>query len=100
MSSFSIALSDVQEAHFIQLFGSGDQTRTDDLRVMSPTSYQLLHPALYQFLSPKERLRIAFKLDCKDIFRFFAVQINFKIISACLIKPDLSALSENQMSGN
>ena len=26
---------------------SGGQTRTDDLRVMSPTSYQLLHPAIY-----------------------------------------------------
>src|SRR5690606_12313246 len=29
------------------LRSSGDQTRTDDLRVMSPTSYQLLHPALF-----------------------------------------------------
>ncbi len=27
---------------------SGDRTRTDDLWVMSPTSYQLLHPAIYQ----------------------------------------------------
>ena len=26
---------------------SGDRTRTCDLRVMSPTSYQLLHPAMY-----------------------------------------------------
>ena len=26
---------------------SGDRTRTDGLRVMSPTSYQLLHPAIY-----------------------------------------------------
>ncbi len=26
---------------------SGGQTRTDDLWVMSPTSYQLLHPAIY-----------------------------------------------------
>jgi GTP-binding protein Era len=26
---------------------SGDRTRTDDLWVMSPTSYQLLHPAMY-----------------------------------------------------
>jgi hypothetical protein len=26
--------------------GSGNRTRTYDLRVMSPTSYQLLHPAL------------------------------------------------------
>ena|GEM_PF-4701284 len=28
------------------LLGSGDRTRTCDLWVMSPTSYQLLHPAL------------------------------------------------------
>ena len=27
-------------------YGSGDRTRTYDLRVMSPTSYQLLHPAI------------------------------------------------------
>ena len=27
-------------------FGCGDRTRTCDLRVMSPTSYQLLHPAM------------------------------------------------------
>ena len=29
---------------------SGDQTRTDDLRVMSPTSYQLLHPAIFYII--------------------------------------------------
>jgi hypothetical protein len=29
------------------LKGSGSRTRTYDLRVMSPTSYQLLHPALF-----------------------------------------------------
>ena len=29
------------------LFSSGDWTRTSDLWVMSPTSYQLLHPALF-----------------------------------------------------
>ena len=29
--------------------GSGSRTRTYDLRVMSPTSYQLLHPALCLF---------------------------------------------------
>ena len=28
------------------LLCSGGQTRTDDLWVMSPTSYQLLHPAI------------------------------------------------------
>ncbi len=30
----------------VGFLGSGDRTRTDDLWVMSPTSYQLLHPAL------------------------------------------------------
>ena len=28
------------------LFSSGERTRTSDLRVMSPTSYQLLYPAM------------------------------------------------------
>gem|GEM_PF-6618610 len=28
-------------------YGCGGQTRTDDLRVMSPTSYQLLYPATF-----------------------------------------------------
>ena len=30
----------------ISIFGSGGRTRTCDLRVMSPTSCQLLHPAI------------------------------------------------------
>ena len=29
------------------LFSSGGWTRTNDLRVMSPTSYQLLYPAMF-----------------------------------------------------
>ena len=29
------------------LFSSGGWTRTNDLRVMSPTSYQLLYPAIF-----------------------------------------------------
>ncbi len=32
------------------LFSSGGQIRTDDLWVMSPTSYQLLHPAIYRYI--------------------------------------------------
>src|SRR5690606_21031682 len=32
------------------LCSSGNRTRTCDLRVMSPTSYQLLHPAIYLFI--------------------------------------------------
>ncbi len=31
-------------------FGCGGRTWTYDLRVMSPTSYQLLHPATYIFI--------------------------------------------------
>src|SRR5690606_12789156 len=38
------------------LRSSGDQTRTDDLRVMSPTSYQLLHPAMFLFLDAASRV--------------------------------------------
>ena len=32
---------------FLFYLGSGNRTRTCDLWVMSPTSYQLLHPALF-----------------------------------------------------
>src|SRR5690606_19936691 len=38
------------------LRSSGDQTRTDDLQVMSPTSYQLLHPAMFLFLDAASRV--------------------------------------------
>ncbi len=34
-------------------FGCGDRTWTCDLRVMSPTSYQLLYPAIFTFLARK-----------------------------------------------
>ena len=37
------------------LSSSGDTTRTCDLRVMSPTSYQLLHPAIY-FINKRIRV--------------------------------------------
>ena len=40
----------------VVLFGSGRRTRTTDLRVMSPTSYQLLYPAM---------------LDCKSNNNFY-----------------------------
>ena len=32
------------------LFSSGGRTRTSGLRVMSPTSYQLLYPAMYRLM--------------------------------------------------
>ncbi len=44
--------------------GSGDRTRTCGLRVMSPTSYQLLHPAL---------------LDCKYRHSFIPLQKNYSM---------------------
>ena len=34
------------------LSGCGDRTRTCDLRVMSPTSYQLLYPAISPIVVP------------------------------------------------
>ncbi len=42
-------LLEMQKASRFRLafLSSGDRTRTDGLRVMSPTSYQLLHPAIY-----------------------------------------------------
>ena len=35
-----------KEKHLFLLFSCGGLTRTDDLWVMSPTSYQLLHSAM------------------------------------------------------
>ena len=32
----------------LSFFSSGGWTRTNDLRVMSPTSYQLLYPAMFE----------------------------------------------------
>ena len=37
---------------FQDFYGCGDRTRTCDLRVMSPTSYQLLYSAIYTFVVP------------------------------------------------
>ena len=56
----------------VVLFGSGRRTRTTDLRVMSPTSYQLLYPAMldyksrYNFLINKEFLEIFLSAVWKD----------------------------------
>ncbi len=50
MNSFSHCEIYVNEKRRLMtsfFFSSGDRTRTDDLWVMSPTSYQLLHPAIY-----------------------------------------------------
>ena len=47
------------------LGSSGRRTRTSGLRVMSPTSYQLLYPAI---------------LDCKDTYIFLICKFYFKKI--------------------
>ena len=49
----SIATKKEKVADFL-FFSSGGRTRTSGLRVMSPTSYQLLYPAM--FVSAKVRL--------------------------------------------
>ena len=46
-------------------FSSGGRTRTSGLRVMSPTSYQLLYPAMFWF--------------CKDTHYFFQNKFFWKI---------------------
>ncbi len=67
---------------------SGDRTRTCDLRVMSPTSSQLLHPAMYLSLlyfnlcsgySPGERLPKLRDSTPQCIFHCF-ISINARVI--------------------
>ena len=53
---------------FLDLFGCGGKTRTYDLRVMSPTSYQLLHPAIYQLLTIYNIIMLS--CICKVLFYF------------------------------
>ena len=45
---FDLILVEYSETMFVSFlfFGSGSWIRTNGLRVMSPTSYQLLYPAL------------------------------------------------------
>ncbi len=67
---------------------SGDRTRTCDLRVMSPTSSQLLHPAMYLSLlyfnlcsgySPDEHLPKLRDSTSQCIFHCF-ISIYFRVI--------------------
>ena|GEM_PF-5632330 len=44
---------------YSRIYGSGNRTRTDDLRVMSPASYQLLHPAIKSILERETGLEPA-----------------------------------------
>ena len=57
------------------LFSSGGRTRTYGLRVMSPTSYQLLHSAMYVL----PRGVIVSELDCKSRAYFSIMQILFHL---------------------
>jgi hypothetical protein len=43
-----------------ELLCSGSRTRTDGLWVMSPTSYQLLHPAMYLLIIYRRFLELRF----------------------------------------
>ena len=52
------------------VFSSGGPTRTSDLWVMSPTSYQLLYPAMYR----QNRYPIC---DCKDRWSFLKNKFYF-----------------------
>ena len=51
---------------------SGGRTRTSDLRVMSPTSCQLLYPALYRQMVNRPIFLIC---ECKDSAFFSHFQI-------------------------
>ena len=54
------------------LYGSGGRTRTSDLRVMSPTSCQLLYPAMYRQMVNRPIFLIC---ECKDSAFFPHFQI-------------------------
>ena len=54
------------------LYGSGGRTRTSDLRVMSPTSCQLLYPAMYRQMVYDRFIRFC---ECKDNTNIRYVQI-------------------------
>ncbi len=75
-SRHSAADIDIKKGHRILDVrrGSGGRTRTSGLRVMSPTSYQLLYPAM--LLDYKCR---HYFLICKifeELFKIFCVRID------------------------
>lgn len=57
-------------------FSCGGRTRTYGLRVMSPTSYHLLHPAEAQYKGPQAVNPLPQKKSCGEVFP--------NIIRACL----------------
>ncbi len=57
-------------------FGSGRRTRTSDLRVMSPTSCQLLYPALYR------KMNLSFR-HCKGNTKNGLCKIKFPSYGRC-----------------
>ena len=76
---------------------SGNWTRTSDLRVMSPTSYLLLYPAIYRY-------RFVSFCECKDrnllqlckqnTFFYFLGKKTSAIIQRALPPPQASIVSK------
>ncbi len=64
----------------------GDQTRTDDLWVMSPTSYQLLHSAILLCFNECKYTAFSYttKLLSKVFIVFFQIFICSFILSSCI----------------
>ena len=63
------------------LFSSGGRTRTSGLRVMSPTSYQLLYPAVLLDYKGKH-----YFLYCKLLLTFFSIIFNFHLMRPAATK--------------
>lgn len=54
--------------------GCGGRTRTYDLRVMSPTSFQLLYPAIFCSLLLQYKYNISFERKMQEFFYIFFKQ--------------------------
>lgn len=68
-----------------QVFGShywfcgGRRTRTADLGGMNPTSYHLLHPAIFAIFNSKfHPFPIPLQKECKTLTLFFIICKNYK----------------------
>src|SRR5690606_1322342 len=81
------------------LRSSGDQTRTDDLRVMSPTSYQLLHPALFLFLHRAAFLCV-YQIGIWFYTRTYRKQVNNVLIFCTFILSIIMNCDEKKITTN
>ncbi len=77
---------------FTLVFSSGDRTRTYDLRVMSPTSYQLLHPAIYLYVILSNFGAIALRFPYPNGLQIYGLFIEFKTFK----KINLQIILKNQ----